>query len=321
MLSEHCKIPFQAELTEVFYEGTGEVHVYPKLQYRKEVVSCQHVNEVVGISITPEEMASGLSRMCLLSKVLENSSPPALEVEIPPIRHDVIHAADIIEDVAISYGYDNIPKRLPHSSTVANQFPVNKLTDQLRENIAQAGFTEALTFSLCSVEDECERMRYPREVKELTLARIANPKTLEFQAVRQSLLPGLLKTIYANKKMPLPLKLFEISDIVRLDETVDTGSRNHRHLVAAYYSKTPGFEVIHGLLDRIMLLLGVSLSAENGYSIQAADDPAYFDGRCAKVLYKKNEIGKFGVLHPEVLNNFELGLPCSALEISIESFV
>lgn len=104
---------------------------------------------------------------------------------------------------------------------------------------------------------------------EKKLVRIANPKTQDFQVARYTLLPGLLKTIQANKNMPLPLKLFEISDVVVLDENVDTGTRNVRHFCAVNYNKTPGFEVIHGLLDRFMQLLDCKF--EKDYSLRAAD--------------------------------------------------
>ena len=73
-----------------------------------------------------------------------------IEVTIPPTRHDVLHPVDIYEDVAIAYGYNNLEKTIPKTMTIATQQPINKLTDQLREQVAQAGFTEALTFSLCS---------------------------------------------------------------------------------------------------------------------------------------------------------------------------
>lgn len=86
--------------------------------------------------------------MCLQPKL--NSSGKEVVVVVPPTRHDVIHACDIYEDVAIAYGYNNIERTLPNTSTIAEQFPLNKLTDLLREPIAQAGFTEALTFSLVS---------------------------------------------------------------------------------------------------------------------------------------------------------------------------
>jgi len=183
--------------------------------------------------------------------------------------------------------------------------------------VAQAGFTEALTFSLCSIDDECEKMRLSRKLVEPRLAKVSNPKTLEFQTARNTLLPGLLKTIQANKRMPLPLKLFEISDVVLIDPKVDTGTRNERHMTAVFYNKTPGFEVIHGLMDRVMQLLEVK-----DYSLNASDEnPTYFEGRGAQIIVKGVHIGSIGVLHPEVCEKFELVNPCSAFEINLESIL
>jgi phenylalanyl-tRNA synthetase beta chain len=324
MFSEYAKEKFTAEGTHVVYESEAGVKpplIYPSLEYREETIDVQEVNDIVGIQITAEDMSKGLNRMTLSSCVDSKSQDKKIIVKIPPTRHDVIHACDIVEDVAISYGYENIVMTVPQTSTLATQFPLNKLTDQLRENVAQAGFTEGLTFSLCSIEDECEKIRHPRATKEPTLVRVANPKTLEFQAARNSLISGLLKTIQANKKMPLPLKLFEISDVVLLDETADTGSKNDRRFCAVYYNKTPGFEVVHGLLDRVMQILGATFDPKNGYFLRAADDPTFFDGRGAEIVYKNKVIGKFGVLHPEVLENFELTNPASAVEITIEDFL
>lgn len=71
-----------------------------------------------------------------------------IKVKIPPTRHDVIHPCDIYEDVAIAFGYNKIPRTLPNTVTIGQQFAVNKLSDLLRGPIAQTGFTEALTFSL-----------------------------------------------------------------------------------------------------------------------------------------------------------------------------
>jgi phenylalanyl-tRNA synthetase beta chain len=91
-------------------------------------------------------MADSLSRMGLKSSVAPEAGK--ICVEIPPTRHDILHLCDIMEDIAISYGYSNIEAKLPPTPTVAAQFPLNKLESQLREGVAQAGFTEALTFSL-----------------------------------------------------------------------------------------------------------------------------------------------------------------------------
>lgn len=93
-----------------------------------------------------EPIANLLSKMCLKSEVMPSEKD--IKVCIPPTRHDVIHACDIYEDVAIAYGYNSIRRTIPKTSTIGEQFQLNKLSDLLRFPIAQAGFTEALTFSL-----------------------------------------------------------------------------------------------------------------------------------------------------------------------------
>ena len=111
---------------------------YPKLSSRTETVSAKKVNSNIGISLSPEKMAGLPTKMCLTTSV--SGDQPT--VSIPPTRGDVLHPADIYEDVAIAHGYNNIVKTIPKTLTVAKQLPINKLTDQLRESTAQAGFTE-----------------------------------------------------------------------------------------------------------------------------------------------------------------------------------
>lgn len=255
--------------------------------------------------------------MCLRSQ--PTGVGDEIEVEIPPTRSDVIHACDIMEDAAMAYGFNNITRTTPHTYTIANQFPLNKLTELLRQDLAAAGFTEALTFTLCSQEDIADKLG--KKISETRAAHISNPKTAEFQVARTTLLPGLLKTLAANRKMPLPLRLFEISDVVLKDETKDVGARNSRRFCAVYYNKSPGFEVIHGLLDRTMQLLEVKSVHGDGYHIQAAEDCTFFPGRCAEIFVRGKSVGRLGVLHPDVINRFELTMPCSALEMDIEPFL
>ncbi|XP_063771978.1 phenylalanine--tRNA ligase beta subunit [Pseudophryne corroboree] len=316
MFSEYCKEPFTVEAAEVIYPD-GKSCFYPELAYRTETLSAEKMNSKIGIRETPTNLAKLLTRMCLKSHVLEDKEQ--IEIEIPPTRADIIHACDIVEDAAVAFGFNNIPMTIPKTYTIANQFPINKLTELLRQDLAAAGFTEALTFALCSIDDIADKLGVP--VSSTNAAHIANPKTAEFQVARTTLLPGLLKTIAANRKMPLPIKLFEISDVVTKDPSRDVGARNHRHLCAVYYNKNPGFEVIHGLLDRIMQLLDVCPGGERGYQIKAASDPAFFPGRCAEILADAKSIGKLGVLHPDVITKFDLTMPCSALEINVEPFL
>merc|ERR1712080_523804 len=98
--------------------------------------------------------------------------------------------------------------------------------DLLKTEVALAGFTEGLTFSLCSKEDISEKLNKPKGCEEAVT--IGNPKTSDFEVAWTTLLPGLLKTIASNKNMALPLKLFEISDVVLKDTEKDVGARNER---------------------------------------------------------------------------------------------
>ena len=101
---------------------------------------------------------------------------------------------------------------LPPTNTIGKQLPINKLCDLLRVDVAAAGFCEALTFALVSRADVGEKIGLKEPPS--NEVHVSNPKTAEFQVCRNALLPGLLKTTQANRKLPLPLKLFEVSDIV-----------------------------------------------------------------------------------------------------------
>lgn len=315
MFSQYCQQPFTVEPVEVYnLPGCDQPVLYPTLAYRKEVISVNEVNRVIGISESGETVSSLLTKMCLSSRLLEGGEK--VEVVVPPTRHDVIHPCDIYEDVAIAYGYNNIQMTISNTNCIANQLPINKLTDLLRENMAAAGFTECLTFALCSREDVGDKMR--KSIQDLPAVHISNPKTLEFQIARTCLLPGILKTLACNRKMPQPLKLFEVSDVVLKDAGNDVGCRNERHACAVYMNKTPGFEVVHGLLDRLMQLLEV---ADDDYKLKGVEDPTYFPGRCAEIWVKGEPIGKLGVIHPEVLEKFDLNLPLATFEVNIEPFL
>ncbi|XP_046967013.1 phenylalanine--tRNA ligase beta subunit [Vanessa cardui] len=314
MFSEYCTNKYEVQQCKVFApDGTYEL--YPQMQYREEIVNVDKANGYIGISESGSHLAALLSRMCLAATCDDD----ALRVRVPPTRHDVIHACDLYEDIAIAYGYNRIPRVEARGAAAGAQCALSKLSEQLRHECARAGYTEALTFTLCSRDDVATKLGL--KIEDVPAVHISNPKTLEFQVVRTVLLPGLLKTIAANKKMPLPLKLFEISDVVIKDETAETGARNERRLCAVYCGRAAGFQFVHGLLDRVCAMLRLPWHQELGYYLRQCEDPAYFPGRCAEVILQGRVIGKIGVIHPNVLTAFELTNPCSAVEINIEPFV
>ena len=309
MFSEYCDDKFTCEGVEVV-TGTAS-SITPKMGYRTETCDAKEMCLKSGIdNLNPENVADLLTRMYLPSKC----EGEHVSVEVGPTRHDILHQCDIEEDIAISYGYNNITEQIPDAYTIGTEQEVNKVTDSIREELARAGFTEVLTFSLCSKKDISDSLRIPQAIDNAVL--ISNPKTFEFQVVRTQLLPGILKTVSCNRKMPLPLKLFEVSDIVLKSEEEDTGSKNFRNVCVLFCGKTSGFEVVHGVLDRLMLAMN-----QKDYSIRVSAEPMFFSGRGADVLLGSKVIGHLGILHPEVLDNFDITLPCSVLEINLEPLI
>uniref|UniRef100_A0A5K3FVX1 phenylalanine--tRNA ligase n=1 Tax=Mesocestoides corti TaxID=53468 RepID=A0A5K3FVX1_MESCO len=263
MFSEYCAHPFTVEQVEVIQSDSGRSY-FPRLEYRNEIVSVDYINSLLGISCSESEISDLLTRMSLICRIADDTNSPQkpnarsslLSVRVPPTRHDILHPCDIAEDVAIAYGYDRIEEHLPEIYTMVHDQPLNRLTDMIRAELAQCGFTEALTFSLCSRADISTNLQKPLDRQ--PAVHISNPKTLDFQVMRTVLLPGLLSTLANNRSLPRPLKLFEVQDVVIKDDNKDVGCRNNRRVCAVYCNKTSGFEIIHGVLDRLMQVLEVT---------------------------------------------------------------
>lgn len=150
MFSQYSSTKFCYERVNIIYPD-GKKDIQPKMETRKMVVDFKKVSVVTGVQENKDQLIDLLSRMGLESAYGKKKNSPKLNVIIPPTRHDILHEVDIFEDVAIAYGYNNIKKTFPKTATVAQEFALNKLSDQLREEISRCGFTEALTFSLASV--------------------------------------------------------------------------------------------------------------------------------------------------------------------------
>lgn len=232
--SDHCDGEWQhkVEQVKITYEGAPErSELTPSMEYLDFEVELEYINRILGINIDANKVRSCAEKMGLVLKDVSDDGEK-LKIEVPPTRADILHPCDLIEDIGIGYGFNNIARVFPPNNTVGQYQPANKFTDLLRAEMAQAGYTESLTFSLLSKLDNYENMR--QEVNLNECVQLSNPKTIEFEVVRTTLLPGLLKCLKENKKEPIPQKLFEISDCCVLDAGSETGSKNVRKLSAVY---------------------------------------------------------------------------------------
>lgn len=329
MFSCYCKTPFEIEPVQVISEHNGELRVVPDMTPRKAEADIAYINSCVGLDYSGEQLAGLLQKMSLKA----TPHGDKLEVEVPVTRSDVLHQCDIMEDAAIAYGYNNLTKTKPKAQElmVASALPINKVADIIRNALAQAGYVETLPLTLSS---HAENFEYLRQKDDNTTAvKLENPKTAEYQVVRTTLLPGILKTIRENRKHSLPIKVFEAGDVVLKNPELERGAFNQRNWCAVYAGKTSGFEYVQGLLGKIMQTMRTKWLEDpkkdngRGYWIAEDNNPTFFDGRGAKVYFRAGEgaadqhIGSIGVLHPEVLNHFDLPFAASSVEINTEVFL
>lgn len=334
MFSRYCDEPFTVEPVEIVSEHNGQSRLAPNFNDRIMDVSIKYINSCLGLDQSADEIAHCLKKMSLHA-VQSKEDKDILHVDIPVTRPDILHACDIMEDAAVGYGFNNLPKgeKLSNANFIAKPLPINKVSDIFRVASSQATWVEVLPLTLCSHD---ENFKFLRQSDNGDLAvKLANPKTLEYQVVRTTLLPGILKTVKENRKHSLPIKVFETGDVVFKDDKLERKAYNERHWAAIYVGKNSGFEIIQGLLGKIMQTFRTEWIADygaaasgRGYWIEEDDSvKTYFPGRGAKVMFRSKEgaepkqIGHLGVLHPEVMMNFDVPFAASFVEVNAEVFL
>ena len=198
MFSYYCEDQFTIEQVEVV--DNDESILYPDITPRLFYTNSEYLTKLAGVNIETDEIIRLLNKMGLNTGNEGNN----IKVEVPITRSDIIHPCDIAEDLAISYGFNNIKKC--KTTTVCNgyQQPINKLTDLIRLELSFAGYIESLTMALISKKDLFTNML--QEINEEVLSKtvqIFKSKTTEFEVFRNSLIPGIMKTISSNKTNPV----------------------------------------------------------------------------------------------------------------------
>ena len=318
MFSCYCKNPFTVEEINVINYETNEGKIYPDLTPRKFKVDVNYLKTITGIyDILPDKIVKLLEKMELKAEIINSNE---LEVSAPITRSDILHPCDIAEDLAISYGYNNIKKELTKTKTHGVQQPYNKLSDLFRDEMAMGGYVEFLTMALLSHKDMFTNLLH--EEKDDKTAQILYSKSKEFEYIRSSLIPGILKSIEGNKANQLPFKIFEISDVVICDVNNEVGAVNRRRLCFAYTNTTSAMEIVQGMVDLLMKKIGLIFNCDNkekNYTIKKSNNEIFFNDRQAEIFILDDiKVGIYGIIHPKVIKNFGIKNPVTLCEIDLQ---
>jgi phenylalanyl-tRNA synthetase beta chain len=150
-------------------------------------------------------------------------------------------------------------------------------------------------------------------MKEEKPIRLANPVSTEYSIMRQSLLPGLMKNLAENKHESFPQKLFEISDVGKINTKLESMCERGLNVAAVSSHSTANFTEVKSLAEALLANLGL-----RNWQIKESKHPSFLEGRTAAIYVKGKRLGVLGEVHPEVLNNFELENPTTAFEIDLD---
>ena len=271
----------------------NEARNTPDLSPSHVKVDLDYASKSLGFDIK-KHAADALEKMGFDARV----KGKVIEVDIPAWRVDILHPIDIVEDMAIGYGYDKISPELPKSMTFGESLSSNKI----HETMIGLGFNEVLTISLSNEEEQFEKMNLkPREV-----VSIENPISSKHSCIRVSLLPSLMEILSKNRHNELPQMIYEVGEIV---EIIDGVPLNKTMVSGVKIDAKTGFTECKSIVEALLRNMGIKADIEEKKS------GAFIDGRCASLLKDEKPIGYFGEVHPSVISNFELEYPVIAFEI------
>jgi len=275
----------------------------PELKVARRKLNMRTANEIIGLNLKPGEIASIMKRMRF---GVAGTKGDIMALLIPPYRTDIMHEVDLIEDLAIGYGYDKLKPTLPNVVTVGERQTIEALSDKVRRVLIGLSFMETMTFTLTNPHTNFGLMRTSGEA-----ATIANPISEEYTILRTWLLPSLMAVLRANRRHPLPQRVFEVGDVVLLDEGAETGAKSVRRVATAVIGDEGNLTYIKAVAEALLRELGIA------WEVKPIDHPSFLEGRAAEFVVAGRRLGIVGELRPEVILGFELEHPVATFELDL----
>ncbi|MFX1306439.1 MAG: phenylalanine--tRNA ligase subunit beta [Promethearchaeota archaeon] len=298
------------ESVKVNYEG-GESIITPNLNSDKWEIGIDYINDYIGLNLSTKELIKCFNKVRLDAKPSKKRG--YLDIWVPAYRGDIMHIVDFTEECAIGFGYNKLPLTI-REGCIGEYHPIQSFLNKIRIIMIGAGYLEVLNFILTNSVSHYDYMK--QEYKEPNNVQILNPVSREYNTTRTSILPKLMETLRNNRSEEKPIKIFEVGDIILLDANEETGTKREVHLSAVIYHENADFTEIKSTLDFIM----TSLGCYSDYEIKHTKNSSYIEGRNGSIYLKGEKIGDIGEIHPDVLVNFKLEYPVTALELNLQHF-
>ena len=311
---------FTIEPVDVQYEFEtpfGKNCVTP--YYFQEPVFCslRRIEKFLGKKLSADDCLKALTKMGVRAEKAtdterdEKEKTEGVRALPPEYRNDFLHAADIMEDIMTGHGLDFFRPERPNDFTVGRLLPLTRFSRDVKEIMTGLGYQEMIYNYLGSRRDLVEKMRSPGD----RIIRISNPMTENYEYVRDSVLASLMDSESISGHSVFPHRIFELGKIACLDPDDNYGSITRQHLGFLLSDREANFNIAAAQIQTLFYYLNREYSAEETL------DPRFITGRTASIIYRGKSIGVYGEIHPQVLENWGVTMPCIAAEIDIEALL
>jgi phenylalanyl-tRNA synthetase beta chain len=290
-------------VTYPYETGLGKRVTFPSDTSGTFTVPLARFSAGLGENVSSAEVKKRLSSYGHIVK----SGRGEVSVIVPPYRDDIMHPMDLVEDYAISRGYESFEPIMPRQSTVGAISRIELLSDIVRGHMVGSGYQEIMSNILCSREE----LDYAMNAGE-KLVEVDNVMSLAYSVLRNRVIPSLLNVEAASSKAFYPHRTFEVGEVAVLDERENMGSRTDLNLGAIISHPGANFSEMHSTLDILLYYLGQE------YKLDPAEHALFIPGRCGRVVVGGIELGFIGEIRPEVLERTQITMPCAAFEINLD---
>ena len=289
----------------------GMLDYYPqKEEVQKVTVNPVRINKLLGVNVPMDQFINILESLEFKCNLV---SSEVLELEVPTFRLDITEDADILEEIARIYGYDNIPAaNLEGNATAGVKTDKQKFIDNVKANSIACGLNEILTYSFVSPRG-VDKINLCADDEKRNFVKIMNPLGEETSVMRTTLIPNMLDVISTNISHKVEeVSAFECGNTFTPQEGLPVESKKY---CVGMYGKEVDFFVLKGVVESVLNNVGLK-----GYEIEPeTTNLTFHPGRCAKIVYNNIYIGTFGELHPDVIENYNLGQRVYVAEIDIDT--
>ena len=285
---------------------SGGKNSTPRLNSRKIQYETRLTEQILGLNISPSAMTSSLKK-CRLDAIQKGTK---IQCTIPRYRFDVFGPMDIVEEIALGYGIDNLTPKLSPSQKLGEKSLMTKKLEIVSKITVGFGFTEALNSSLTSKKILFDFLN--RDSSQMI--SVIDSKSQEHTILRDTILPGLIENLSKNIHESYPQKLFEVGTVFSKAKPIHEAI----NLAGVIAYKESNYSEMKSVLQSIL---------KTGFKIDSKTKTpkdnviTFANGRHSDIFVGEKSVGTIGEINSDVLDNFKIRTSVVGFEIKLSGLI